>query len=93
MGRDSELLCWLYSERTPAPLVALLASLLALLDPTNVQDSQCTSSALFVRADNHVALLFINKVGGSRHGLFIRLSGYPACLWNQGVRIIKVLLN
>ncbi len=46
-------------------------------------------------ADNHVALLFINKVGGSRHGLSIRLSGiftYPACFWNQGVRIIEVLL-
>ncbi len=43
----------------------------------------------------HVALLFINKVGGSRHGLSIRLSGiftYPACFWNQGVRIIEVLL-
>ncbi len=41
-------------------------------------------------ADNHVALLFINKVGGSRRGLSIRLSGiftYPACFWNQGVRI------
>ena len=46
-------------------------------------------------ADNHVALLFINKVGGSRRGLSIRLSGiftYPACFWNQGVRIIEVLL-
>ena len=44
---------------------------------------------------NHVALLFINKVGGSRRGLSIRLSGiftYPACFWNQGVRIIEVLL-
>ena len=43
----------------------------------------------------HVALLFINKVGGSRRGLSIRLSGiftYPACFWNQGVRIIEVLL-
>ncbi len=31
-------------------------------------------------ADNHVALLFINKVGGSRRGLSIRSSGiftYP----------------
>ncbi len=28
-------------------------------------------------ADNHVALLFINKVGGSRRGLSIRLSGLP----------------
>ncbi len=47
-------------------------------------------------ADNHVALLFINKVGGSRRGLSIRLSGiftYPACFWNQGVRIIEVLYN
>ncbi len=38
-------------------------------------------------ADNHVALLFINKVGGSRRGLSIRLSGmftYLACFWNQG---------
>ncbi len=43
-------------------------------------------------AENHVALLFINKVGGSRPGLSIRLSGYPACLWNQDVRIIEVLL-
>ena len=46
-------------------------------------------------ADNHVALLFINKVGGSRRGLSIQLSGiftYPACFWNQGVRIIEVLL-
>ncbi len=46
-------------------------------------------------ADNHVTLLFINKVGGSRRGLSIRLSGiftYPACFWNQGVRIIEVLL-
>ena len=46
-------------------------------------------------ADNHVALLIINKVGGSRRGLSIRLSGiftYPACFWNQGVRIIEVLL-
>ncbi len=46
-------------------------------------------------ADNHMALLFINKVGGSRRGLSIRLSGiftYPACFWNQGVRIIEVLL-
>ncbi len=46
-------------------------------------------------ADNHVALLFINKVGGSRRGLSIRLSGvftYPACFWNQGVQIIEVLL-
>ena len=46
-------------------------------------------------ADNHAALLFINKVGGSRRGLSIRLSGiftYPACFWNQGVRIIEVLL-
>ncbi len=43
-------------------------------------------------AENHVALLFINKVGGSRRGLSIPLSGYPACLWNQGVRIIEVLL-
>ena len=45
-------------------------------------------------ADSHVALLFINKVGGSRRGLSIRLSGiftYPACFWNQGVRIIEVL--
>ncbi len=45
--------------------------------------------------DNHVALLFINKVGGSRCGLSIRLSGiftYLACLWNQGVRIIEVVL-
>ena len=45
-------------------------------------------------ADNHVALLFINKVGGSRRGLSIRLSGiftYPACFWNQDVRIIEVL--
>ena len=45
--------------------------------------------------DNHVALLFINKVGGSRSGLSIRLSSvftYPACFWNQGVRIIEVLL-
>ncbi len=43
----------------------------------------------------HVALLFINKVGGSRRGLSIRLSGiftYPASFWNQGVRIIEVLL-
>ncbi len=42
----------------------------------------------------HVALL-INKVGGSRRGLSIRLSGiftYLACFWNQGVRIIEVLL-
>ncbi len=42
-----------------------------------------------------VALLFINKVGGSKRGLSIRLSGiftYPACFWNQGVRIIEVLL-
>ena len=41
------------------------------------------------------ALLFINKVGGSRRGLSIRLSDiftYPACFWNQGVRIIEVLL-
>ncbi len=32
--------------------------------------------------DNHVALLFINKVGGSRRGLSIRLSGLllePRC--------------
>ncbi len=46
-------------------------------------------------ADNHVALLFINKVGGLRRGLSIRLSGiftYPASFWNQGVRIIEVLL-
>ena len=46
-------------------------------------------------SDNHVALLFINKVGGSRCGLSIRLSGiftYPACFWNQGVWIIEVLL-
>ncbi len=46
-------------------------------------------------ADNHVALLFINKVGGSRRSLSIQLSGiftYPACFWNQGVRIIEVLL-
>ncbi len=46
-------------------------------------------------ADNHVTLLFINKVGGSRRGLSIRLSGiftYPACFWKQGVRIIEVLL-
>ncbi len=46
-------------------------------------------------ADNHVALLFINKMGGSRRGLSIQLSGiftYPACFWNQGVRIIEVLL-
>ncbi len=47
--------------------------------------------------DNHVALLFINKVGGSRRGLSIRLFGIfiypdPACFWNQGVRIINVLL-
>ncbi len=45
--------------------------------------------------DNHVALLFINKVGGSKRGLSLRLYGvfsYPACLWNQGVRIIEVLL-
>ncbi len=44
---------------------------------------------------HHAALLFINKVGGSRRGLSIRLSGiftYPACFWNQGVRIIEVLL-
>ena len=42
-----------------------------------------------------MALLFINKVGGSRRGLSIRLSGiftYPAGFWNQGVRIIEVLL-
>ncbi len=49
-------------------------------------------------ADNHVALLIINKVGGSRRGLSIKfwLSGifiYPACFWNQGVRIIEVLLH
>ncbi len=46
-------------------------------------------------ADHHAALLFINKVGGSRRGLSIRLSGiftYPACFRNQGVRIIEVLL-
>ena len=42
----------------------------------------CLCSA---HAQNHVALLFINEVGGSRRGLSIRLSGYPACLWNQGV--------
>ena len=28
-------------------------------------------------ADNHVALLFINKMGGSRRGLSIRLSSLP----------------
>ncbi len=36
-----------------------------------------------------------NKVGGSRRGLSIQLSSiftYPACFWNQGVRIIEVLL-
>ncbi len=36
-------------------------------------------------ADNHVTLLFINKMDGSRRGLSIRLSGvfsYLACLWN-----------
>ncbi len=46
-------------------------------------------------AYNHVAPLFINKVGGSRCSLSLRLSGiftYPACFWNQGVRIIEVLL-
>ncbi len=46
-------------------------------------------------AYNHVVLLFINKVGGSRRGLSIWLSGiftYPACFWNQGVRIIEILL-
>ncbi len=42
--------------------------------------------------NNYMALLFINKVGESRRGLSIQLSGYPACLWNQGVRIIEVLL-
>ncbi len=50
---------------------------------------------LYACADNHVALLFINKVGGSRRGLSIQLSGiftYRACFWNQGVRIIEVLL-
>ena len=48
-------------------------------------------------ADNHVALLFINKVGGSRRGLSIRLSYIhlsglllePRCPDN---RIIEVLL-
>ena len=50
---------------------------------------------IFCACANHVALLFINKVGESRRGLSIRLSGifsYPACFWNQGVRIIEVLL-
>ena len=35
----------------------------------------------------HVTLLFF--VGGLRRGLSM---SYPACLWNQGVRIIEVLL-
>ncbi len=35
-------------------------------------------------ADNHMALLSINKVGGSRRGFIY--------LINQGVRIIEVLL-
>ncbi len=43
-------------------------------------------------ADNHVALLFINKVGGSRRGLSIRHIHLSGLLWNQGVRIIEVLL-
>ena len=45
-------------------------------------------------ADNHVALLFINKVGGLRRGLSIRLTGifsYLAWLWNQGVQIICII--
>ncbi len=38
-------------------------------------------------ADNHVALLLINIIKWvDQGGLSIRLSGYPACLWNQGVR-------
>ncbi len=45
--------------------------------------------AHLLRMRSHVALLFINKVGGSRRGLSI---GYLACLWNQGVRIIEVVL-
>ncbi len=41
-------------------------------------------------ADNHVALLFINKVGGPRRGLSIRLSGLllePRCPDNRGFTV------
>ncbi len=41
------------------------------------------------------SIKWVDKVGGSRRGLSIRLSGiftYSACFWNQGVRIIEVLL-
>ena len=34
------------------------------------------------------ACTYAPQVQGSRRGLSFRLSGYPVCLWNQGVRII-----
>ncbi len=48
-------------------------------------------------ADNHVALLFINKVGGSRRGLSIRLSGIsglllePRCPDNRGSTVMIIM--
>ncbi len=53
----------------------------------------CLSSAHVQTTMWHCCLS--NKVGGSRRGLSIQLSGifsYPACPWNQGVRIIEVVL-
>ncbi len=46
-------------------------------------------------ADNHVALLFINKVGGSRRDLSLRLSGLPLeprCLDNRGSTVPHAVL-
>ena len=47
-------------------------------------------------ADNHVALLFINKVGGSRRGLSIHLSGLllePRCPDNRGSTVRAIIVS
>ena len=41
----------------------------------------------------HVALLFINEVGGSRRGLSIRLSGLPRCPDNGGPTVHVIIIN